>query len=196
MLANITLRDRRALVLGLGTIAALVITVRGIPAWWRWRAEVRATAADLLARAARNDGVVSGLPAALDSLEARTARLRALRPAPVVGESPADAGSNLAAYLAEAARGSLVRIDGATILVDSSRSYVLPRVAVDVQATADIAGLAALLRSLEQGPTLVAVRRLQVRADRPDTPSTETEMLTIRLTAEAPALVQGHGARP
>src|SRR6185369_10438825 len=107
----------------------------------------------------------------------------------------ADAGSNLAVIVAEAARGAAVRLDAVEVRIDTMmgtmgpKARTLPRIALEVQATADITGLAALLRDLEDGPALLAVRRVAVRPQNPEAPPTEIEALSVRLTIEGTALV-------
>lgn len=184
------LRDRRALLAALIVIPGLVVGFRGLPAWLRWRADVQATAAELLAQAQRRDAIVADFARALDSLEARTDRFEHLGAAFVTGATPAEAASTLAGIVAEMARSSLVRLDAIEMKVDSSDRQHQPRVRVEAQATADIAGLAALLRRFEQGPTLLAVRRLSVRTQAIDGASNQPETLALRFTVEGLALVR------
>jgi hypothetical protein len=190
MSTRLRLRDRRALLVGLGAIASLLLLFRGLPAWLRWRAEVRATAAEAIGQERRRDVIVTGFARSLDSLEARTDRLQRLGPAFVTGTSPAEAASTLAGMIAEMARASLVRLDAIEMRVDSADRRRMPRVRVEAQATADIAGLAALLRRVERGPALLAVRRLSVRAQAIDGASNQPETLALRFTVEGLALVR------
>jgi type II secretion system (T2SS) protein M len=190
MNTSLRLRDRRALLVGLTAIAGLLLAFRGIPAWLRWRSDARATAAEAIAQERRRDAVVTGLARSLDSLEARTERLQQLGPAFVTGTTPAEAASTLAGLVAEMARASLVRLDAIEMKVDSADRRRLPRVKIEAQATADVAGLAALLRRFEQGPTLLAVRRLSVRAPAVDGAANQPETLALRFTVEGLALVR------
>jgi hypothetical protein len=192
MMESLQPRDRRVLLFGAIAIGLMVTVARGVPAWRRWNEAARSSATDLTARAARGDAVVSGLAESLDTLDARTARLGALKSALLAGETPADAGSNLAVIVAEAARGAAVRLDAVEVRIDTMmgpKARTLPRISVEVQATADITGLAALLRDLEDGPALLAVRRVAVRPQNPEAPPTEIEALSVRLTIEGTALV-------
>ena len=70
---------------------------------------------------------------------------------------------------------------------------VLTEAGDEVQATADIAGLGSFLYGLEKGPTLLAVRRLDVRPQNVDSPGDQVETLAIRLTVEGLALVRARG---
>jgi hypothetical protein len=185
--------DRRALTLGAGVIVTLVVGFRGFPAWRAWRADARAAAAERITQAAQTDAVLAGFESSLDTLERRTARMLAVAPALLTGDTPAEAVSNLAALVADAARAASVRLDAVDIRVDSSKVHVLPRVSIELQATADVVGLAALLRRLEGGPTLLAVRRLSVRPQNPASPPEVPEMLSVRLTVEGLALIRQGG---
>ena len=136
------------------------------------------------------DAVVAGFSQSLDTLGARVTRFRSMGPAFLSGATSAEAASMLTAIVGEIARSSLVRIDAMELHVDSARGgFDMPRVRLDAQATADIAGLAALVRSLEKGPTLLAVRRLSVRPQSIESPANQVESLTIQFTVEGLALV-------
>jgi len=88
-----------------------------------------------------------------------------------------------------------VRLDAVEVRIDTAKTRALPRITVDLQATADIAGLAVLLRDLEDGPALLAVRRVSVRPQNPDVLQNQVELLSVRLTVEGAALVHKLGAQ-
>ena len=182
-------RDRRAVTVGVLTIGSLVLGLGGIPAWWRWRADMRASAADALAQEQRVSSVVGSFSESLDTLGARVTRLKRLGPAFLTGATPAEAASMLAAILGESARASLVRIDAIEIHTDSVRGSEMPRVRVEAQAVGDVAGLAALLQRLERGAPLLAIRRLSVQSQAVDAPANQIESLSIRFTVEGLALI-------
>lgn len=188
--------DRRALLLGAACILGLTVAARGIPLWWALRADRRAEAAETMARAEELASILGTFDEAMDSLESRTAQLSALGPALVAGEAPAVAGSNVEALLAELARASLVRLDAVDIKVDTAGTRQLPLVTLEVQATADITGLSALLEALERGPALLAVRRLSVRSSSVEAAAAPTESLSVRLTVEGLGLVRVPGHTP
>lgn len=190
MNALLRIRDRRALLGGIAAIALLVVLFRGLPAWLRWRSEARAVAAEAIAQERRRNAIVTDFARSLDSLEARTDRLENLGPAFVTGTTAAEAASTLAGMVAEIARASLVRLDAIEMKVDSSDRQHLPRIRVDAQATADVAGLSALLRRFEQGPPLLAVRRLSVRTLAVDAAPNQAENLALRFTVEGLGLIR------
>jgi type II secretion system (T2SS) protein M len=188
--STLSAHERRVLLLGATVIMAMIAAFRGVPAWRAWYLESRSAATERMSAASRDGALLAGFPAALDSLEARTARLVRVRPSLLTGESPSEASSNLAAIIAELARGSSVRLEGVDARIDSSRTNALPRASVDLQATADIAGLAALVRSVENGPVLLTIRRLNVRAQNVASPSDQVELLSLRLTIEGLVLLR------
>jgi len=189
MLDTLAPRDRRALLVGVVTIGSLVIGLRSVPAWWRWRGNVRATAAEAIAQDRRVSTVVAGFSKSVDTLAVRVARFRGMGPAFLTGATPAEAASTLAAVVGEIARTSFVRVDAMQLHVDTIAGSDLPRVRLEAQATADIAGLAAFLRGLEKGPTLLAVRRLSVRPQSVEAPANQVESLAVQFTVEGLALV-------
>ncbi len=192
---SLTGRDRGTLAAGGAVITVLIIVFRALPAWRTWRGDTRAAASEMLSQARLVEAAVAGFPAAADSLQARITRLLREGPGLVAGDTPTEAAANLAALIAEVARQSSVRLDAVEVHVDTSRTHLLPRVTVDAQATGDIVGLAALLRHLDQGPTLLAVRRLLVRPQATAGPPGQVETLTIRIAVEGLALVPGGDKR-
>jgi hypothetical protein len=183
-------RDRRALIGGATAILCLVIGVRGLPAWRSWRADARARAAESIGQAARTHAVLTGLSVSLDTLDARTARVKQLGPALLSGDTPNEAATALAVAVAEMARAALVRLDAVEMHVDTAKGVALPRVSIEAQATGDVTGLTSFVHSLEKGPLLLAVRRLAVRPQRIDSPPDQGEMLSIRFTVEGLGLVR------
>jgi hypothetical protein len=196
MIDALTSRDRRAAIVGVVAIGSLVLGFRAVPAWWRWRADVRETAAEAIAQERRVTGVVAGFSQSLDSLGARVDRLKHMGPAFLTGATPTEAASMLATILGETARTSLVRIDAIEIHVDSASGSDMPRVRVEAQAVGDISGLAVLLQRLERGPTLLAVRRLSVQPQAVDGPAGQVESLAIHVTIEGLVLPTPRGRTP
>jgi len=130
------------------------------------------------------------------SRERGAGRFRSMGPAFLTGATPAEAAATLAALVGEIARSSLVRIDALELHVDSATAgYDMPRVRLDAQATADVAGLAALVRNLEKGPTLLAVRRLSVRPQSVESPANQVEALAIQFNLEGLVLLSQQKAQ-
>lgn len=186
-------QDRRALLLGMMCVLGLAVAFRGIPIWQAMRANARAVALETITSAEELELVLSSFDAAMDTLEARIAQLGAISPELLVGETPAGAGSNAEALLAEMARESLVRLDAIEIKVDTTKTQALPQVTIELQATADVTGLSAFLHRLERGPALLAVRRLAVRSAGVEDSPDQLETLAVQLTVEGVGLIRTAG---
>jgi hypothetical protein len=182
-------RDRRAIAVGLLVIGALLLLARGMPAWQRWAAESRSAAAAAVRRAEAAAQLVGGFEEALDSLEARTARLRALRRQPLIGSSPSDLSAQLGAYLGEVSRLSSVRLDAVDLQVDSSGGAATPTLSARLEATSDIVGTTAFLQRLETGQLLLGVRKLTVRPNPAELGRGTVERLNLELTVDAMGLI-------
>lgn len=181
--------DRRVATLGATLIVVVLVGFRGIPEWRAWRAESRADAAEQVTAVARDAALLAAFPIALDSLEARSARLLSIGSTLLTGETLDAAAANLAALMAQIARSSLVRLEAVQVRYDSSRASALPRVSVAIQGATDITGLALLLQKVEKGPIALTIRRLRVRPQNIASPSAQVESLSVRLTVEALVLI-------
>ena len=192
---SISPRDRRTLLIGGAIIGGLILTLRGVPSWIAWRAEQRGAAAFAMARATQVESTVSDFSVTLDTLEARAARLMRVGGAFLVADTLAHAESILSEVIAEAARVSMVRIESMETRLLMSGRGTLPRVTLEMRATGDITGLSALIRHLESGPTMIAVRKLRVRPQNPASPGDQPEVLAFGLTLEA-LVLERHGEKP
>lgn len=185
---RISARERRVLLAGGGLIAALLLAVRGIPAWKRWDADARAGAAEQMQAAARAAADVRGLSVLEDSVTARQARLVALAPRVLDGATPAAAGATLASLVSGAAARSGVSLGTVQVLGDTAAQGTFARVAVHGDATGDLAGISALLARLEEGPELLAVREISITQPEPGGPADRAESLRLEFTVEGLAL--------
>src|SRR6185312_1248848 len=178
-------RDRRALAIGLVSIATLVIVGRVVPAWRDWQRAAVTSADDAARTAARDDLLARNARAIHDSLAARRARLAVLAPAWLSGESPAAAGAGLAAIITRAATDAAMALGALDLHTDSvaQSPFVLVRVRANV--TGDIQGLATLLAALDRGPVTLNVASLDVQAGDPAAPPQRAEVLHADLTIEA-----------
>jgi type II secretion system (T2SS) protein M len=196
ILTTLHVRDRRALVVGAAAMIVLVVGFRGLPAWELWRSAARSNASEIMTRAERTSSLLTAFPRALDTLQARRTQVTAMGPILLTDETAPGAASNLTAFIGELARLSAVRIDAVELHVDSSKARVLPLIRVNLQATTDIAGLSAFLQGLEQGPTLLAVRRLGIHPQNADANGAQGEMLSVQVAVEGLALVRVPGKAP
>jgi hypothetical protein len=181
-------RDRRTLLIGAGLIVALLALFRGVPAW-RGRYERERTAATRLSlRAAEAEAAVRGSASRGDSLDARRRRFVALAPAILDGRTPAAAGGTLAALVSGAAAKAGMQLNSVQVRPDSAGPGTFTRVAVRVDATGDVRGVARMLSLLERGPEMLAVREISVTGAQPGAPDAQPEALHLELSVEGLAL--------
>jgi Type II secretion system (T2SS), protein M subtype b len=186
--------DRRVLLVGLVCIAALLLASRGIPAWRSWQSEKRAAASKLASEVARSERSVRMRRALADSLERRGARLLALAPALLNGETPAAAAGTLAGLISGAAATSGVRLGAVQVRPAATAPGAFARVAVRANAIGDVRGLVELLATLERGPTMLVVRELAVAQPEPATPAEAAEALRFEFVVEGLALKPRHSS--
>lgn len=186
---TMSLRERRALIAGVLVIGLLLVFARGRPAWVEWQQRTRSDASDAIRRAREMDVAMMNLPATLDTLEARTARLSQAGAFVLSGDSPSDASSNFSALVAEAAHQSKIRLGSVSVRADTGFRE-LARIRIDFDGTADITGLSIFLSRIERGPTLVSMPRLIVRAANAESDTLSAEQLSLQMTLEAVAAIR------
>lgn len=177
-------RDRRALVVGVISISALVILSRGLPAWRGWRRAAHEGAIAATTDLGRARSLLSMSSAISDSLAARNDRFLALAPALLGGESPAAAGATLAGLVSGAAATSGVRLGAVQIRPDTASSATFTRISVRADATSDISGVTKMLATLERGPTLLAIRSISIDQSEPAATSDRMEALRVTIVVE------------
>lgn len=188
MIRRLSDRDRRTIVLGAVTIAAVVLLGRGLPAWRRWDADTRAAAIEMATEAARAQATVEQFPAALDSLQARRARYGALGLGMLDGQSTAAAGASLASLVSGAAARAGVQIGSVQVRPDTAGAGTFMRIVVRAEGAGDLPAITRLLEMLEGGRTLLAVRELSITQPNPGGPAEQPESLRLELTVEGLAL--------
>lgn len=184
-LAALSPRDRRALVIGIASIAGLVIVGRIVPAWRAWEHAIVAQASEAARAAARGQVLARSARAIHDSLAARRARLTALAPTWLTGDSPAAAGAGLAALATRAATDASMTLGAVDIRTDSVGQNEFVPVHVHLSVSGDVQGLATLLAALDRGPVTMRVVSLVVQGGDPASPSQRAEMLHADLAVDA-----------
>jgi len=183
--AALSARDRRTLLIAVVSIGSLVIVGRGVPAWRTWEQRAGASADSAARAAARDQALARNTRAIHDSLAARRARLTALAPTWLGGDSPAAAGAGLAALITRSATDASMTLGGLDIRTDSvGRSPFVP-LHVRVSVSGDIQGLATLLAALDRGPVTSNVLALDVQGGDPAAAPQRPEVLHADLTIEA-----------
>lgn len=193
MIPRVSERDRRTLAAGGIIVLLLLFAGRGLPAWRRWDADVRASAAEMRAEAARAEQTVRLLPASLDSLEARRARLVALGRGVLDGESTAASGAALASLVSGAAARAGVRIGSVQVRPDTASAGTFMRIAVRADGTGDLPAITRMLALLEGAPELLAVREISITQPNPGGPAEQPEALRVELAVEGLALARPAG---
>lgn len=191
----VSARDRRALVLGLTSIAGLIVTFRGVPRLAQWQEERQASARELVQELERAEASIAQARTAHDTLVARDARYLALAPALLPGRTGAASTAALAALVSGAVSGAGAVMGAVQPLADTATG-VFRRVGVRVDATGDVGELAKLLEALERGPTLLAVTHLAISQPAPGAPATQSEALRIELEVRGIALGDSSARRP
>lgn len=193
---SLSARDRRTLLVGAIVVGTLLLVFRGIPAWRRWDAGTRSSAAELVDAAARARAESRALPAALDSIDARQKRLIALAPRVLDGKTPAAAGATLAGIVSGAAARAGVSIGSVQIQPDTaSAGPMFVRVFVRGDATGDLPGITRMLALLEGGPELLDVREVSITQPDAGGPADRPESLRLEFTVDGIAVAR-HTADP
>jgi hypothetical protein len=177
-------RDRRALTFGIGAIVILFALGKGVPRLLSWERGARSNASDQQEGFDRATAEIARANVVSDSAKAWGGRIIALAPALVGGDSPATASATLAGIISGAAARSNVKIGVLQLHADTSSRSTFMRVGVRGEATGDIAGVMAMLATLEGGPTLLWVRELSVTQPEPTAPADHMEALRIELNVE------------
>jgi hypothetical protein len=187
---GLSARDRRTLIVGASVVGGLFAAARGLPSLVRWqndrRMEVESMVADLSAARAG----ARQMPAMRDSLRARQKRLAAVDSAILSGPTSSSAAAMLASALEELATESSVKVSAMQLHADSAAG-ALVQVGVRVTAVTDVYGLLAMLRAIEGGEMLLAVRELAVTQPEPAAPSSKPEALRIDMMVVGLARVTG-----
>lgn len=179
-------RDRRALILGVSTIAAIVVAARVLPAWRRWETTAQTSADAAAVGLARSRADILGQRVARDSLGARRARLDSLRTAWLDGDTPAAAGAALAGRVSREGERAGVTIGALDIRVDTAGDGVFIPVRVQATATGDIQGIANFLAGLETDRVDLSIRALSIDAADGAAAANQPELLKADLTIEGP----------
>jgi hypothetical protein len=193
---HLSARERRVVLVGSALIAALVVAVRGIPAWQAWHDETLAAAAELVDDAERAERSIQLLEETIDSTERRRERLVSYSAALMGGGSPSSAVGALAARISGAAAAARLQLGSVQLQVDTAAAGSFTRVSVRASGTGDIRAVAGMLADLERGPPLLAVREWSVTATEPAAPAHQPEVLHVELLVEGIALSRGKETAP
>ncbi len=176
-------RDRRALVLGGAIVAALALTLRGIPAAEGRLAELHRIALERQATLTRAQAVLESRLAVRDSFEHVVAGIISLAPHLLDGRTAADANASLSGLLALAARRHAVRVlRTETIEFSDGGTSAFGRATVHVEVEGDINGILRLVRALETADPLLTISSLEISAPSAPAAAGQAEVLHGEVT--------------
>lgn len=177
-----TLRERRALLVGGSVVVAAVIVLRVLP--WAVSHVVSARAdlhgrATLLAHARQDLAQTTELR---DSVARITQAVVALAPKLLTGSTAEEAGADLSARLNLIATRNATTLQRVDVLADSSRVGRLGRARVRAALETDIRGLAGVLRTIAGSDAALTVVELQIVAQDPASTARQPEILKVEAT--------------
>ena len=188
---GLSARDKRTLIVGVGVVGGLFVLARGVPSLMRWQNAQRTEAASMTADLSAARAGARQMPALRDSLRARQRRLAAVDSTMLSGPTSSSAAAMLASALEDLATESSVKVSAMQLHADSAAAGALVQIGVRVTAVADVYGLLALLRAIEGGETLLAVRELAVTQPEPAAPSSKPEALRVDMMVVGLARITG-----
>ena len=196
-LSSLSARDRRALLLGGGIVAAA-----GVFAALRSGGEpggVREAIRTERAALARERGLVLQAGAFASALTAERERMNELSPRLFRGEDALAAASAVEAYVLDAAERSRVAVRQSESRDAGGAGEGIAALQVDLRGESDLRGVLSLVRALDSGARLVRVERLSIErtaAGAPGGPERLDFVLTAYGYAQAPradtAVVSAH----
>jgi hypothetical protein len=172
------MREKRTVIIGGGFVLAMLLLFKALPAFNKWRADVRATAESVAAERALAERAVSLRADYDDSLKVVTDRYMAMHTAVMEDES----GADLAAILADAADGAGMRLGAVQITADTTVKNGLIFVSVRADITGDVRGVTTLLQTLESGTPIVRIDKLAISNTDPASPRERPENLRAEIT--------------
>jgi hypothetical protein len=179
-LSSMSARDRRALVIGGGIVAAAVAfaALRGGGEPGGVRHAIRTEREAL----ARERGLVLQAGAFAHALTAERERLNELSPRLFRGEDALAAASAVEAYVLDAAERSRVAVRQSESRDAGGAGEGITALQVDLRGESDLRGVLSLVRALDSGARLVRVERLAIERTAAGAPG-DPERLDFVLTA-------------
>lgn len=190
--------DRRILMVGLSAIAVLLAASRLGPSAIDWYLVTLASADSLISVVAREEASIRALPITRDSLVARTVRLASLDSAILEGKTPALAGATLSEVISDYAEESKAQVGNVQLRIDSAAATAaFVKVGAHASVKGDLAAITRFLARVESGPTLLAVRGLEMISEGdPSASQNSTESLRADVMIEGLARNPSFGVVP
>jgi len=177
-----TLRDRRALLMGGIVLGLAVFGLRVLPAVVRRMTDASSVLRERATLLARTHDEMASLPRLRDSAAVLSQALIALAPQVLSGSTSAEAGADLSGRMNLVASRAPARIERIDLLPDSSGDGRLGRVRVHAALETDVRGLVALLRAVDASDEVLKLDELRVEAPEPGTVQRGPETLKVQIT--------------
>jgi hypothetical protein len=158
---------------------------RGVPALRRWSAERQRQATESAELLAHREWLARNAHG-LDRELARVRReLATYDSALVEGESPSTASARLAELVSDAVADTDAKLASIRMSADSvSKPGELGHVVAYASVSGDLASLASVLKTLEEGPRLLSVSELSIASMQPAVARTQAEQLQAELVVD------------
>lgn len=179
-LARLAPRERRAILIALGVIAAAWLGTRGLPSVLRAARDAQARrsgAGELLVRARQT---IAEDPVARDSLASLARRLVGTATMLFGGGSAGESVAEFSALVTGLAERNGLRIVRQDAQPDTGQAP-FQQLRLRAEAEGDLVGLAGWLAHLEEGPKLIVVRSLSLSGGSGPAPSSHPERLRIQV---------------
>jgi hypothetical protein len=179
-----TLRDRRALLIGGLAIGVAVLGLRVLPSLIRRSIASYSLLQERATLLARTHEELATLPELRDSTAVLARALIALAPQVLSGSTSAEAGADLSGRINLAASRAPAKVERLEAVPDSSSAGRLGRARVCAAFETDVRGLAAFLRALDGGggDGSLTLEELRIVAPEPGAPDRGPEILKIEVT--------------
>jgi len=189
MIAGLSARDRRTLLVGVVAVFVIVCVGKGLPALQRWEQERVAAANETRQRLIVAERGAAALQDTRDSADVRDRRLTRYHSRMIVAASTDAACAALAGLLERLSALEDVSVGALTLRPDSVVRAGLARVGVRVSGEGDVNGLLGLLYATETHDTLMIVRDLSVSQPDPAARSEQREALRFELHVQTLARI-------
>jgi hypothetical protein len=189
MIAGLSRRDGRMLLLGLASVGTILAAGKGTPALRHWEASSIAAAVELRGQLVAAERGATSLAEIRDSASARSRRLESLRGLLLRAPSPEAAAATLASLVERIAKQHDVDVLTVTLKPDSVVHSGFSRAAVRLSAETDVAGLLDLLFEIERTKMPLLVTELWVTQPEPAAPTSKAETLRIEIGIQTLAQV-------
>jgi hypothetical protein len=177
--------DRRALIVGTMLIVPLALASKGIPTARRWQAAFVDSVRARVDERQRGNNAVRALPKLRAALVAQRSAAEEIGAPLSDSTSPAVAAAMLASLIDSMAAEAGVRVTSLELSADTTRRAAVVPIRVRLTGACDVAGLMALMQSIESARAPVAVRELSVAAADPASSEMRPEVLHLDAVVES-----------